>query len=106
MTDRQELAARLRQIEGVAEVHESGADFLPVRLDIDPADSKALREIMLARHDILVRDISDKIADGRCYLRVAVRLSEENQRFAESLATALAECRAPRVVPIRKGDRT
>lgn len=105
MADRRELAALLSSVDGVSEVYPSGGDFLPVRLDIEPAASRALREVLLARHDILARDISDKMADGRCYLRVAVRLPDENRRFADCLASALQERRVPRVVPLRNSER-
>lgn len=106
MADRQELAELLGDVDGVLEVHDSGADFLPVRLDLDPAGAKSLRELLFTRHDILVRDVSEKMADGSCYLRVAVRLPEENRRFAAALAEALAEYRRPRVVPIRRAGRS
>jgi histidinol-phosphate/aromatic aminotransferase/cobyric acid decarboxylase-like protein/choline kinase len=106
MADRQELADLLANVEGVSEVCPSGADFLPVRLDIDPACAKALREMLFARYDILVRDVSDKMADSGCWLRVAVRLPEENRRFAVSLEAALAGCRSPRVVPLRRPGRS
>jgi len=105
VADREDLAALLRDVEGVVEVRGSGGDFLPVQLQIDPAESKALRETLLARHDILVRDVSDKIADGRCHLRIAVRLPDENRRLAASLAGALADLRTPRVVPIHGRER-
>lgn len=105
MADRLELAELLRGVEGVSKVHESGGDFLPVRLEIDPADSRVLRQTLLAGHGILVRDISDKIADGCCYLRVAVRLPDENRRFAGALAAALRELRIPRLVSIRGRER-
>ncbi len=100
MADRQAFADLMRTIDGVSRVHESGGDFLPVRLAIDPADAQSVREILFADHDILVRDVSDKIADGGCTLRVAVRLPHENRRFAASLAQALAQCRMPRVAAI------
>lgn len=88
--DRDELSALLRRVPGVERVLPSGGNFLCVRLGAGRPGQAPLVDALLARRRIVVRDASAKFADGRTWLRVAVRLPWENRGLCEALAEALA----------------
>jgi histidinol-phosphate/aromatic aminotransferase/cobyric acid decarboxylase-like protein len=45
-----------------------------------------LVEHLLAQHRIMTKDVSTRIADGGTWLRLAVRLPQENRLLVEALA--------------------
>lgn len=51
----------------------------------------------LLRHDILIKDLSDKIGCGRQFIRVAVRKSEENSRLCMALRQEMVNYSAGRL---------
>jgi histidinol-phosphate/aromatic aminotransferase/cobyric acid decarboxylase-like protein/CTP:molybdopterin cytidylyltransferase MocA len=85
--DREVFAAALANLPGVERVFPSQANFLLVRMK-PGVSGGGLCEELLRRHAILIKDISGKFADGRTYLRFAVRLPQENMRLVAALAKA------------------
>lgn len=85
IADRTEFVAALESLAAVERVYPSGANFLLVRLALDSDRMPALREALLNRWGCFVKDVTAKFADGRANLRLAVRLPEENARFASAL---------------------
>ena len=82
--DREEFAEYLAKEPFVRRVHESAANFLLVEL----AGSVKARELaswLLSTRGVYVKDVSDRFADQKSYLRLAVRLPEENNRLVEYL---------------------
>ncbi len=82
--DREEFAEYLAKEPFVRRVHESAANFLLVEL----AGSVKARELaswLLSTRGVYVKDVSDRFADQKSYLRLAVRLPEENKRLVEYL---------------------
>jgi histidinol-phosphate/aromatic aminotransferase/cobyric acid decarboxylase-like protein/choline kinase len=85
VADRTAFAEELARVDDVDTVHPSGANFLLVTLGASHSDGAALVDLLLDRHRIYVKDVSERINDGRTHLRVAVRLPEENSLFCEAL---------------------
>jgi histidinol-phosphate/aromatic aminotransferase/cobyric acid decarboxylase-like protein len=79
--DRRAFARRLGDEPLVRRVHEGGANFLLVELE-DSIDGRDLSSSLLSREGVYVKDVSDRFADGRPRLRLAVRLPEENEWLA------------------------
>ncbi len=90
-SDREDLAARLRELPQVERVFPSGADFLLVKLrGTDPAIGAWLVQQLLARFRIYIKDVSERFAERGVWLRFAVRLPQEHQRLIEGLKAVLA----------------
>jgi histidinol-phosphate/aromatic aminotransferase/cobyric acid decarboxylase-like protein len=87
--DRETFAAALARLPAVERVFPSQANFLLVRMKPGISGGMLCGEL-LRRRAILIKDISGKFADGRTYLRFAVRLPEENMRLVAALAEAKA----------------
>jgi histidinol-phosphate/aromatic aminotransferase/cobyric acid decarboxylase-like protein/choline kinase len=85
--DREAFAAALAGLPAVERVFPSQANFLLVRMKPGLSGGPLCGEL-LRRRAILIKDISGKFADGRTYLRFAVRLPEENMRLVAALAEA------------------
>jgi histidinol-phosphate/aromatic aminotransferase/cobyric acid decarboxylase-like protein len=82
--DRDAFRDRLAKKPFVKRVHESAANFILVEL----AGSVKPRELaswLLSTRGVYVKDVSDRFADKKSYLRLAVRLPEENNRLVEYL---------------------
>jgi histidinol-phosphate/aromatic aminotransferase/cobyric acid decarboxylase-like protein len=100
--DREEFAEYLAKEPFVRRVHESAANFLLVEL----AGSVKVRELaswLLSTRGVYVKDVSDRFADQKSYLRLAVRLPEENKRLVEYLGLYLGK-QAPH--PTRRRETT
>lgn len=78
------LAEQLRRIPGI-EPLPSAVNYLLLRLG-GGLTAPAVRERLLGRHRIMVRDCSNFYGLGDQFVRVAVRSREENQRLAAALA--------------------
>ena len=78
----------LSEISCVDAVYPSGANFLLVALN-KPVCAATLTNILLSRYNIYVKDISHKFGDGRSYIRLAVRLPEENAAFVRYLKESI-----------------
>ena len=84
--DREDLAARLRALDCVAQVFPSGGDFLLVRLRGEaPAAGRRMLEALLARN-LYVKDVSERFSPPAPWLRLAVRLPADHARLCEALA--------------------
>lgn len=86
---RERLLVRLADMPGVR-AHPSDANFF--LLEVLSADPKAVWSA-LARHGVLVRDVTSYPQLERC-LRVSVGSEEENEAFLHALGTALSEAGA------------
>ena len=83
-SDREEFAERLAKKPFVRRVHESAANFILVELAVS-AKPRELASWLLSTRSVYVKDVSDRFADRKSYLRLAVRLPEENKRLVEYL---------------------
>jgi histidinol-phosphate aminotransferase len=90
VTDREELASRLREIPSVEPV-ESATNFLLVRLPVDNAGPIVAG---LGRRGVFVRHFGRPDLGLRPYLRVSLGTPEENAIFAAELEAILGEAAA------------
>jgi histidinol-phosphate/aromatic aminotransferase/cobyric acid decarboxylase-like protein/choline kinase len=86
MADREAFRRELMGTPCVGTVHPSGGDFLLVTLRSGFGPSAAVVEHLLEREAIYVKDVSDRMGDGRVHLRVAVRLAGENRLLCTALS--------------------
>ncbi len=86
--ERSELALSLAKVPGVEEVYPGGGNFLLLR-----QRGPSLQGRLLER-GLLVKDVSEKLADGRSYLRIGMRSKEDNQILLRHLAELLAQTEA------------
>lgn len=82
--DREAFSFALGKLPFVAKVHSSEGNFILIELKAD-SKLKDLCSILLLKYSIYVKDVSHKFNNGKRYVRIAVRLPQENQRFIESL---------------------
>ena len=82
--DRLDLATRLTAAGHTA--HPSGANFLLATLERPRSHADALTASLIERERIYVKDVSDRIGDGRSHLRIAVRLPEEHARLLAAMS--------------------
>lgn len=81
--DRADFAARLRDLELVARVVEAGGNFVLVRLATGAAAQVA--DALMSQCDLYVKALGDRFGDGGEWLRLAVRLPEENAALVHCL---------------------
>jgi histidinol-phosphate/aromatic aminotransferase/cobyric acid decarboxylase-like protein/choline kinase len=86
--DRAALGERLAACPQVERVYQSAGNFLLVELKAKEAAAARITARLLEKHSIYVKDVTDKFNNGRNYLRLAVRLPDENER----LVMAMKEC--------------
>ena len=84
--DRKILYEQLLKIKGL-KVYPSQANYLMCEV-VNGTTSKNLVGECLKR-DILVKDLSDKIKNGRQYIRIAVRTQVENNKLVDTLEQIL-----------------
>lgn len=86
--ERARFAEELRKIKGIR-VIPSQANYIMVELDgsISP---KELLKTLLIKYEILIKELTTK-TNGRNYLRLAVRNTEDNDRLLEALRTELKQ---------------
>ena len=85
--DRDAFAEELRGLDVVAHVYPSGGDFLLVQLRGDDHAAAVLRERLLQKYSIEIKDVSERFADRRPRVRLAVRLATENARLIDAIAS-------------------
>jgi histidinol-phosphate/aromatic aminotransferase/cobyric acid decarboxylase-like protein len=85
ITDRQKFAAELQALPLIKKVHPSGGNFLLLSLHCQRDKIQAMTEVLLNRHNIYVKDVSERFGGTEAYLRLAVRLPEENMRLVTCL---------------------
>ncbi len=83
--DRNAFAALLKEVPLVEKVFESGGNFILIRIKGDSAAASDICKRLLSEYSIYVKDASPKFTDGSGYLRLAVRLPEENVRLVDCL---------------------
>jgi histidinol-phosphate/aromatic aminotransferase/cobyric acid decarboxylase-like protein len=69
----------------VEKVYPSAANFLLVALNPQPSVSVSIAQKLLEDYSIYVKDISHKFPDGKSYMRLAVRLPQENALLVDCL---------------------
>lgn len=85
IADRQDFTEKLESLSLVDYVFPSKANFILLRLKIKTAQPAELRDYLLRQWNIYIKDCSSKFGDGKTYVRIAVRLPEENMRLVEAL---------------------
>lgn len=85
--DREAFAEELRALPNVENVFQSAANFLLVQFEGSAGMWQDLPNRIMAASNIYVKDVSSKMDDGHFYLRLAVRLPEENKTLIEALMT-------------------
>ena len=86
--ERRRFAEKLAKIRGVR-VIPSQANYIMVELD-DSINPKELLKTLLIKYEILIKELTTK-TNGRNYLRLAVRCTEDNDRLHEALRTELSK---------------
>lgn len=86
--ERRRFAEKLAKIKGVR-VIPSQANYIMVELD-DSINPKELLKTLLIKYEILIKELTTK-TNGRNYLRLAVRCTEDNDRLLEALRTELSK---------------
>lgn len=85
IADRAAFADALRNLRVFDHVYPSGGDFLLVRGAGDGGATKGLVKRLLADDSIYLKEVTDKMADGKRYFRIAVRLPEENKKLVSAI---------------------
>ena len=85
MRDREEFSILLSKVPYVQEVYQSGGNFILIVLKQNIKSGKAIVKHLLERHAIYIKDVSSKFSKDQCYLRLAVRFPQENERLVECL---------------------
>ena len=80
--ERARFAGELKKIKGVR-VIPSQANYIMVELD-ESISPKELLKTLLIKYEILIKELTTK-TNGRNYLRLAVRCTEDNDRLLEAL---------------------
>jgi histidinol-phosphate/aromatic aminotransferase/cobyric acid decarboxylase-like protein/choline kinase len=83
--DREEFAKQLRGVNRIRAVWPSGGNFLLVELDGSREECAGFTESILLTKGIYLKDVSLRFPGDGAYLRLAVRLPEENARLVEAL---------------------
>jgi len=86
--ERAALAAELEAIDGVLRVYPSGASFLLARLSAEIFPAADTVEALLAGPRIFIKDVSGRFPGNDTWLRLAVRLAEENRFLTQQLRLA------------------
>lgn len=84
--ERARFAAQLNNVKGVR-VIPSQANFIMIELE-NEVSPKALIKSLLAKHDLLVKDLTSKTNGGK-YLRIAIRNTEDNDKLIQALKCEL-----------------
>jgi threonine-phosphate decarboxylase len=87
--DREAMAERLRALPGLR-VYPSRANFLYCQLE-RPASGRQLRDALLVRHGLLIRECSNKLGACEQFLRLAVLPPASVDRLVQALRTELGE---------------
>ncbi len=90
-SDKLHFASSLAENPAVEHVYRGGGNFLLVALSKTSDPGNSVAETLLRDCAILVKDVSARFSDGRTWLRIAVRLPDENERFCVALEKAIAK---------------
>ncbi len=83
--DREGFSAALKTLAFLDNVYPSEGNYILIRFQRDSSYAEEITKHLLAHYGIYVKNASAKFRDGRAYLRLAVRLPEENTRLVECL---------------------
>jgi histidinol-phosphate/aromatic aminotransferase/cobyric acid decarboxylase-like protein/choline kinase len=86
--DRAALAENLRTLDGVLNIYPSGANFLLVRLCPQRFPAEPTVRALLNGPRLFVKEISSRFPGGDTWLRLGLRLPDENRRLIEALREA------------------
>jgi histidinol-phosphate/aromatic aminotransferase/cobyric acid decarboxylase-like protein/choline kinase len=84
IADRQDFTEKLVSLNLVDYVFPSKSNFILLRLKIKTTQLADLRDYLLRQWNIYIKDCSSKFGDGGTYVRMAVRLPEENSRLIDA----------------------
>lgn len=85
-TERKRFYSELCKIKGL-KVYESQANYFMCELLSGKSSEKLAGELL--RDNILIKDLTNKIGNGKQYIRIAVRRREENDKLVEILKKRL-----------------
>ena len=91
IADREQFRGHLAALKGVRMVWPSGGNFLLVELASSREQCARLTTAVLLEKGIYWKDISNRFPGGSGYLRIAVRLPEENLRVVDALREGYPE---------------
>ena len=91
--DREAFSSELSKLSVVSRVYPSGGDFLLVELHGDIDRARDLRERLVRDYLIEIKDVSERFADLRPRVRLAVRLATENARLTDAVARVTDDAR-------------
>ena len=74
--DRTHLAQQLQSLSLIETVHPSGGNFLHATLTCSPSTLKTISQQLLIHFNIYIKDISDRFADNKSHIRLAVPIAE------------------------------
>ncbi|MEW2492144.1 histidinol-phosphate transaminase [Streptomyces nodosus] len=100
--DRLDMARALSQVPGLT-IYPSQGNFLFVRLPVG-AEGTVVRDRLLTRHRILVRECGNKIGSSSRFLRLVVRPQEDVRRLVAALGQVLQEAGRQTAAP-EPGDQ-
>ena len=84
--ERARLEQKLNAIKGMRVIH-SQANYVMVELSSDISSTELTRKL-LSQYNILIKDLSNK-TNGKNYIRVAVRSTEDNDLLLRALSSSL-----------------
>jgi histidinol-phosphate/aromatic aminotransferase/cobyric acid decarboxylase-like protein/choline kinase len=86
--ERTRFEDRLGEIKGLRIIR-SQANFIMAEIT-SGVTARALTKNLAVKHNILIKDLSDKIRDGgRQYIRIAVKTTDENDKLIEAIKDIL-----------------
>jgi histidinol-phosphate/aromatic aminotransferase/cobyric acid decarboxylase-like protein/choline kinase len=87
VAERSRMQSLLAEFASVSQVYESGANFVLVELlGAEAQIASSLRQALLIKDKIEIKDVSDKFPDRLPRLRIAVRTETENDRLIKALS--------------------
>lgn len=84
-TDRDDFIRLLSESPAVLKAYPSYSNFILVKINCQPEKITDLANELLNGFDMYIKSCSQKFNDGSAYIRLAVRLPEENKRLVENL---------------------
>jgi len=87
--DRDLFIKKLSQLDFISHVFPSQANFIMVKFKNVHTKLTGLSKMLLEKHRIYVKDLSNKIKDNSVYFRIAVRKQSQNNYFIHCLKKEL-----------------
>ncbi len=84
---RAEMISALDKIDGL-KVFGSEANYVMCRIDNGMTAEELAAKLL--KNNVLIKDLTAKIGDGKQYIRLAIKRREENEELAESIADAFS----------------